>query len=132
MNLLLDTHTLLWSLFDHNQISKTAHECIISVDNVVYVSIISFWEIAIKYNIGKLSLKNVLPDELPHYAEKAGFEILEITPSEVSTFYKLPKIKHKDPFDRLIIWQCIRNNITMITKDKEISEYLEYGLKIIW
>jgi PIN domain nuclease of toxin-antitoxin system len=132
MNLLLDTHTLLWSLFDHNQLSKTAYENIINTDNVVNVSVISFWEIAIKYNIGKLSLKNVLPDELPSYTEKAGFEILEITPSEVSTFYKLPKIKHKDPFDRLIIWQCIKNNITMITKDEEISEYLEYGLRTIW
>jgi PIN domain nuclease of toxin-antitoxin system len=132
MNLLLDTHTLLWSLFDHNQLSRTAYENIINTDNVVNVSIISFWEIAIKYSIGKLSLKNVLPDELPSYTEKAGFEILEITPSEVSTFYKLPKIKHKDPFDRLIIWQCIKNNIIMITKDKEISEYLEYGLRIIW
>jgi len=51
MNLLLDTHTLLWSLFDHNQLSRTAYENIINTDNVVNVSIISFWEIAIKYEI---------------------------------------------------------------------------------
>lgn len=132
MNFILDTHSLLWSLFDHKQISKTAYENIINPNNAVYVSIISFWEIAIKYSIGKLTLKNVLPDELPDYAEKAGFEIFQISPLEVSTFYKLPKIKHKDPFDRLIVWQCIKNDICLISKDKELFEYKDYGLKITW
>ena len=132
MNLLIDTHTLLWSLFDHKNISKTVQECIVNPENAVYISVISFGEISLKYSIGKLSLNNVKPDELPYYAEKSGYEILGITPDEVSTFYKLPKLQHKDPFDRLIIWQCIKNNMTLITKDKELNDYIEYGLKIIW
>ena len=132
MNLLLDTHSLLWSLFEHARLSKAARDSIMDQENGVYASVISFWEISLKYSIGKLSLKNILPDELPRYAEKAGFEILGITPDDVSSFYKLPTCGHKDPFDRLLLWQCIRNNMTMITGDRDLGEYRKIGLKSIW
>lgn len=132
MNYILDTHTFLWALFDHKQISKNASSVILNPGNTIYVSLITFWEIALKFNLGKLSLKNVIPEELPLYAEKSGFEILGLTPAEVSSFYKLPIIRHKDPFDRLIIWQCIQNNFSIISKDIEMAEYKKYGLQIIW
>lgn len=132
MNLLLDTHSLLWSLFEHARLSKAARESIMDRENEVYASVISFWEISLKYSIGKLSLKNILPDELPRYAEKAGFEILGVTPEEVSSFYRLPAWGHKDPFDRLLLWQCMRNDMTMITRDRELSEYTKIGLKSVW
>ncbi|OHD62990.1 MAG: hypothetical protein A2176_09165 [Spirochaetes bacterium RBG_13_51_14] len=132
MNYLLDTHAFLWALFDHKQLSNNASSVILNPENSIYVSLITFWEIALKFNIGKLSLRNVLPEELPLYAEKAGFEILGITPAEVASFYKLPKIKHKNPFDRLIIWQCIQNNLFIISKDNKIREYKKYGLNLIW
>ncbi len=132
MNLLLDTHSLLWSLFEQVRLSNAARESIMDRENEVYASVISFWEISLKYSIGKLSLKNILPDELPRYAEKAGFEILGVTPDEVSSFYRMPARGHKDPFDRLLLWQCIRNNMTMITRDRELAEYRNTGLKSIW
>ncbi len=132
MNYLLDTHVFLWSLFDHKLLSNKVSKIILNPENTIFVSIITFWEIALKFNIGKLTLTNVLPEELPLYAEKAGFEIREITPSEVSSFYKLPQVKHKDPFDRLIIWQCIQNNICLITKDTDITYYKDFGLNLIW
>ena len=132
MNYLLDTHVLLWALFDNELLSKSASSLIINPDNTIFVSLISFWEVALKYNIGKLSVSNITPEELPKYAEKAGFEILSLSPSEVSSVYRLPKLKHKDPFDRLIIWQCITNNICLISKDSDLSEYKEHGLQIIW
>ncbi len=132
MKLLLDTHTLLWSLFDRQQLSNTARESILDPENAVYASVISFWEISLKYNLGKLSLKKIKPDELPYYAEKSGYEILEISPGDASSFYRLPVMRHKDPFDRLIIWQAMKNDMALATRDKEISDYLKYGLKIIW
>jgi len=132
MNYLLDTHVFLWTVFDHRQLSKNASSVILDSDNEILVSLVTFWEIALKFNIGKISLKGVLPEELPQYAEKSGFEILGITPEVVSSFYKLPSIKHRDPFDRLIIWQCIQNDICMISKDNAISEYAQYGLKFFW
>lgn len=79
------------------------------------------------YHCTIFPLKNYLK-----YAEKAGFEILNVTPTEVSTSYRLPKLKHKDPFDRLIIWQCINNNFCLISKDSDLSVYKKYGLQIIW
>ncbi len=132
MNYLIDTHVLLWSLFDNDKLSKTASSIIINPDNTIFVSLISFWEISLKYNINKLSLNNIIPEELPKYTEKAGFEILSLSPSEVSSSYRLPKLKHRDPFGRLIIWQCITNNICMISKNSDLSEYKEFGLQIAW
>jgi PIN domain nuclease of toxin-antitoxin system len=132
VNYLIDTHVLLWSLFDPNKLSNTASDIILDVENTIFVSLITFWEISLKYNIGKISLNNVIPDQLPHYAEKSGFEILNLSAQDVSTFYKLPKTSHKDPFDRLIIWQSIKNDLTLISKDTQIKEYLDMGLKSIW
>ena len=132
MNYLLDTHVFLWALFDNDQLSGTASSIIINPDNSIFVSLISFWEVALKYNIGKLSLHNIIPEELPAYAEKAGFEILTLSPPVVSSSYRLPRLKHKDPFDRLIIWQCITGNMCMISKDSDLSEYREHGLQITW
>jgi PIN domain nuclease of toxin-antitoxin system len=132
MNYILDTHVFLWTLFDNDQLSNTASALIINPDNSIYVSLISFWEIALKYSIGKLSLNNIVPEELPKYCEKAGLEILTLSPSEISSSYRLPKLKHKDPFDRLIIWQCITNNMCMISRDSGLSEYKDHGLQIAW
>jgi len=132
MNYLLDTHVLLWVLFSDELLSNNAISIIVNPENTIFVSIISFWEISLKYNVGKLSLQGVFPEEIPVYAEKAGLEILNVTASEVSSFYKLPRLRHKDPFDRLIIWQCINNNLCLISKDSDLSEYMGYGLKIMW
>jgi len=57
---------------------------------------------------------------------------MNVTPAEVSSFYKLPILKHKDPFDRLLVWQCINNNICLISKDSDLAEYKNYGLQIMW
>jgi len=55
-----------------------------------------------------------------------------LSASEAATFYKLPKIGHKDPFDRLIIWQAIHNKMPLISKDKSFKDYKVSGLKLIW
>ena len=101
MNVLLDTHTFLWAIFEHNKLSKKVCSIILDTNNIIYVSIITFWEISLKYNIGKILLKNVQPDELPSYAIKSGFEILNFV---VTKRIKLPIINHKEiPFDRSIL-----------------------------
>lgn len=132
MKYLLDTHTLLWVLFEDEKLSEKAKDVIRNSENEIYVSLITYWEIALKYGIGKLELKNITPEEIPHKAKKINIYTFEISETDVSTYFKLPKIKHKDPFDRLIIWQSINNNITLITKDKEMKEYEAFGLKILW
>ena len=132
MNCLLDTHVFLWSIMGSKKLSKSASSIISDIENNIFVSIISYWEISLKYNIGKLELSNIFPDDLPDISLKSGFECLNSNPIEVSTFYKLPIANHKDPFDRLIIWQAIKNEYTLISKDTKFDDYKQFGLKIIW
>lgn len=132
MNYLLDTHAFLWSIFDPQKLSENAGKTILNPENNIYVSIITFWEISLKYSMGKLDLVNVLPDDLPSVSREAGFDILEINADEVSAFYKLPKQRHKDLFDRLIIWQAINRKLILITKDSQFDDYKISGLKTFW
>jgi PIN domain nuclease of toxin-antitoxin system len=90
------------------------------------------WEISLKYSIGKLTLENVLPEDLPFYARQSGFEIINIDDHIASSFYKLPKYEHADPFDRMLIWQAICLNMIIITKDAKFDQYSSNGLKTIW
>jgi len=132
MKYLLDTHTLLWVLFEDEKLSEKAGAAIRNPDNEIYVSTITYWEISLKYSISKIELEGITPEQLPQKAKEIGIKTLEVSEYEASTFYKLPKVKHKDPFDRIIIWQAINRNITLISKDKKMSDYQKFGLKILW
>ncbi len=132
MNLLLDTHGFLWSLFSPDKLSRTSAREIKSPKNDVAVSVVTFWEISLKYALGKLELSGVKPEELPDCALQMNLEILPITATEASSFYKLPKLSHKDPFDRLIIWQAIQQKKTLVSKDRDFKAYLKFGLKTLW
>ena len=132
MNYILDTHAFLWSIFSSKQLSKSVKEILLNDDNNIFISVVTFWEISLKYSTGKINLINTLPEYLPDIAKKSGFNILQINENDASSFYRLPKITHSDPFDRLLIWQSIRNNLIIITKDQSFKKYLEFGIKIIW
>ena len=132
MNYLIDTHTFLWAVFDPDRLGSKARSILQDPDQVIHVSAVSFWEISLKYAIGKLELFNILPDQFPEVAKRMEFEILNLTPQEAATFYKLPKVGHQDPFDRLIIWQAIHQKMVLISKDQRFRLYKEIGLKLIW
>lgn len=132
MNYLLDTHAFLWAIFESGRLSNNAKEVLLNPENSIYVSLITFWEISLKYSLGKLELENITPAELPTVSREAGFETLPLSEKEVSSFHNLPRSSHKDPFDRLIIWQTINNDFILISKDRRLSEYQESGLRIIW
>src|SRR3989344_1459233 len=125
MNYLLDTSTLLWSLFSPKQLSKKARIILLNKHNAIYVSAISFWEISLKYSLGKLDLPNVEPQELLNVSKQSGFQILSLKADIVASFHQLPRA-HKDPFDRMLVWQAIQSNYTLISKDKEMRKYEKY------
>lgn len=131
MSYLVDTHILLWSLFSPGKISKKVKVILSDPEMTKFVSIITFWEISIKFSLGKLHLKGVLPDELPAIAMDSRFEILDLNSKTAASFYKLKKLGNKDPFDRMFAWQAINKDFVMLTSDKSFSEYKELGLKII-
>lgn len=132
MNLLLDTHAFLWSLFAPEKLSKGAIREIKSPKNEAAVSVAAFWEISLKFALGKIELTGVKPEALPGFAAQMNIEILPITPAEASSFHKLPPLSHKDPFDRIIIWQAICRKLTLVSKDRDFIAYGDFGLKTLW
>ena len=117
---LLDTHTLLWFLYDSDDISEKAKMLIEEADEV-YVSIASLWEIAIKQGIGKLKNQDSIT-KIAEVCRKKDLRIIGITPEQLEALKQLPMI-HRDPFDRLLIAQAFTNNLILITKDGNITKY---------
>jgi len=130
---LLDTHAFIWATLESKKLSKNGKDIIFNKDNEIHVSIVSFWEISIKTRLKKFSFENVDIMSFPQYARDMDFSIMDLKENEAITYHKLPiKKEHKDPFDRMLIWQAITNKITLISKDTEFDQYLEDGLKLIW
>ncbi len=123
---LLDTHTLIWSQFNSDNLSDNAKEKL-EDDKKVYVSIASFWEIAIKQSIGKLDI-DVSPKELVDQCIESGMYILPIKPEHLDLIKTLPDI-HRDPFDRLLIAQAKSENLTFISRDEKIAQY---DIDVVW
>jgi PIN domain nuclease of toxin-antitoxin system len=132
MSYLLDTHTFLWAAFSPSRLSTKAKREIRSAENRICLSTISFWEISLKYALGKIELKNCGPDDMPDIAAQLHIEIIAPTAQETASFHRLPKVKHKDPFDRMIIWQAIQHPLVLISKDAVFPEYEAFGLKVFW
>lgn len=129
---LLDTHTFLWTIFESTRLSVQVRSILSDCENTVYVSSVTFWEISLKFNLGKLELETYTPEQLPHLAKELDFLMLPIEPEQAANFYRLPKIAHKDPFDRMLIWQAISKNLILLSKDNQFEQYHQYGLKTLW
>jgi PIN domain nuclease of toxin-antitoxin system len=132
VNYLLDTHVFLWTVFSPDNLPDKVRTAIEDPANTIYVSSVTYWEISLKYALGKLLLTNTLPDALPEIATRMGFETMALDDQTAPTFYKLPRELHKDPFDRLVVWQAISQRVVLITKDKKLSSYKGHGLKTFW
>jgi PIN domain nuclease of toxin-antitoxin system len=133
MKLLLDTHTLLWSIGKSDELSKKVIEALENGNNDILISAVSLWEIALKHGLGKLVIGSFDIKDIPHYCKKMGFELIPLEPVEALESFKLSqKENHKDPFDRMLICQCIRNKYTFVSRDDKIRKYKEDGLKYIW
>ena len=114
MNYLLDTHTLLWFLFDDSRLSSIARNIVVSNQGSIFVSIASLWEIAIKISINKMALK-YNPNDLLALCRKEAIQVLNITPRHISETLNLPLI-HRDPFDRMLIAQAEVEDIAVDVK----------------
>ena len=108
MNLLLDTNAFIWFSEDDEKLGKKAKLMLEDEDNRLFISVVTFWEIAIKKSINKLEMSLSL-NELYEKAIEVGFEIMPIEYEHVVLIETLPYY-YKDPFDRLIISQAIKEN----------------------
>src|SRR3990167_212852 len=110
MNYLLDTHVLLWWITDPQKLSTKAQDIIRNKVNLIYVSSASFWEMAIKKSIGKLTL----PHNLLATISVEFFKFLPVMPEEALGVADLPLL-HADPFDPLLIMQAKLHDFVLIT-----------------
>jgi PIN domain nuclease of toxin-antitoxin system len=131
MKYLLDTHYLIWAITETSKLSKKVKIILENPKNTIFVSAISFWEISLKYSLGKLDLGPFQPENFPTAWEEMGCEIINLNAETSSTYHQLLPKYHKDPFDRMLIWQAIKNNYTLISDDINVQKYVTEGLKVI-
>ena len=131
MNYLVDTHVLLWSFLEPEQLSANVTGLLLNEHNVIYYSPMNLWEISIKCSVKKLDLQGISPEDFLDIVESSFYLCKEINNVDLITNYKLPKY-HKDPFDRFLIWEAIRNDFILMSVDKTMELYEKAGLKVVF
>ena len=121
MMYLLDTHTALWLFEGSEKLSHAAQEAIFSIENEVFISIASAWEIAIKVSLNKLDFEGGSKEFL-NAIEANNINLLGITGNCIAIVEEMPYF-HRDPFDRIIIASALSEGMTIITADKNIGKY---------
>jgi PIN domain nuclease of toxin-antitoxin system len=123
---LLDTHAFLWWCEDSPELSKKARTVMKAED--CFVSLASFWEIAIKISLKKLRLPGIVDRYLADQMSLNGFEQLEISFRQIMRCASLER-HHGDPFDRLLVAQAQEESLPIVSRDPAFDRY---GIKRIW
>ena len=131
MNYLVDTHVLLWSFLETDKLSKEIKSILLNDTNEIYYSPISLWEISVKYGLKKLFLNGGTPDDFFAELNNSFYHCKTINTVDLITNYKLPN-HHKDPFDRFLIWEAIKNDFVLISVDESMELYKKEGLRIVY
>ena len=118
MRLLLDTNALLWAMTNGPRI-HAVYDLLLDVRNDIYVSAVSWWEIAIKSRIGKIDAD---VKELRIAAEQSGFQELPLLGTHAERLSSLPRY-HNDPFDHMIVAQAMVEPMQLISGDKILKKY---------
>ena len=127
MNILLDTHAVIWFFENNKRLSQTAIDVVYDLENMIYVSVASVWEVAIKLSTGKLEFSGGI-DNFIETIYKNEFDLLDIRPNHIKASARLPFI-HRDPFDRMLIAQSVAEGMAIVTADEHI---LKYDISTIW
>ena len=128
MKILLDTHIFLWYISGDNQLPAFMVESIRHPANKVYLSVVSLWEVIIKYQLGRLPLPKSPEIYLPQQRRRHLIENLNVDEKSVQQLITLPLL-HNDPFDRLLISQAIKHEMILATVDVQILAYPVNTLK---
>jgi PIN domain nuclease of toxin-antitoxin system len=130
MRVLIDTHVLLWAVTEdvetaQSKLSPDARGLLRDGSNDIIVSAGTLYEIAIKVSIGKLPL----PPEFPAMVKAHGYEILPIAPRHLEQLARLP-LRHRDPFDRLLVAQAAVDGLVLLTADAQLRAYDEAEIQM--
>lgn len=118
MNILCDTHILIWAMIDSKKLTKEARS-IIENAHLIYLSSASLWEISIKVALGKMELDLT---EVISFLEEMNIRPLPITWKHSIQVEHLP-FHHHDPFDRMLIAQAMMESLVLLTHDKQLASY---------
>ena len=122
MKTLIDTHVALWLFNEHEKLSQTASSHLRNEENVLYISIASAWEVAIKHSLGKLPAFSGGVKRFLHAIQDNSIQIVDINLDFVEKIEELPYI-HRDPFDRIIIATALCEEMVILTADDNIQKY---------
>jgi PIN domain nuclease of toxin-antitoxin system len=128
MIFLLDTHIFIWLANETQKLSARTTDIIQYINNVLILSVISVWEIAIKTQLGKLQFTTSLSSVVASQQKINNLQILPVNLLHVLTVESLP-LCHKDPFDRLLIAQALTENLLVLSADVIFDQY---GIQRIW
>lgn len=128
MRALIDTSTFLWFISGSGRLSEDARQYIANLENEIFLSVVSLWEIAIKTSLGKLELLRPFDQLIPEHLEQNDITVL---PIQIPHLFKVINLDfhHRDPFDRLIIAQGLVEQMPVITND---AAFYQYPVQLIW
>ena len=131
MEILLDTHVFLWYMAGDSRLTSSAKSYVDNRENILYLSMASLWEIAIKYSSGRLTLMETYETLIPRLLQANGINVLSISVDHMSEVANLPfpDSTHRDPFDRLIIAQSKVEDIPVLSID---AKFDVYGIQRLW
>jgi PIN domain nuclease of toxin-antitoxin system len=122
MRLLLDTHIFLWFIGGDARIPDAMIQSIRSPENEVYLSVVSMWEVLVKYELGKLPLPQEPQSYIPLQRKRHLIDSLPLDEASVSHLANLPPL-HRDPFDRMLLCQALEHGLTIVKVDDQIRAY---------
>lgn len=135
MNLLLDTHIVLWALSDDPKLSAKARNMILDANNNIYYSSVSAWEVLLKSTSSKNN-NTFTTDDFVQYCDEAGYYCLSLDSEHIRMASHLDvteaeKNGHKDPFDRLLLAQAKAENYLFLTHDDKMKYYHERCIVLV-
>jgi len=128
MNLLLDTHALLWNIQDDVRLSPRVSLALEDRDNRLVVSIASLWEISTNLANGRLRMPGHSLQSILDFMDRWEIELLPVSIEHVREAAKLP-FHHGDPFDRMLIAQANVESLRLVSKDAKVRLY---AVDIFW
>ena len=128
MDVLLDTNVLIWLIQGSERLSSTARETILNLENQLYFSAASYWEMSIKLGLGKLQLSKNWQADFVQQSKRNQIVWLNIAMTHCEKVIELP-FHHRDPFDRMLIAQAVVNDMALLTPDSHIAKY---DLSVLW